>query len=461
MSTMALTPSPRSPCTPSPRSGSFTDPPRKRPPDVLFHRGNVGSGADAVARLQSRRASTTTLNNLNENLTLKQSEARIHELESAVFDSKMRFFYLQEQLRTASGGENNALQLHQAIIDLRVELDVTRARLAGTAEETRRWMDAAAGLQAARDRDQLDAMELRRQSAAAIAAAEHRHAEREAIFKERMRQEREDSEAVRQHAADSVGAMEGELQRMREQSAAAAGAADQVRAAMQLAEAAARDLAVRDREIARLPPGHRGGAGGGGGAAAVAMATAATAAARQGAATLRATLVVRDRELAAVQGELARVRDAAETVASIEAEEIGELQAAAAAAEAARAAAADALERLRKENEALRGRAVELRRARRAVEDGARTAERRLLEEVAAAAARGERWRERAERWRERAEGLSDALREARREQESAVAALVEQIRSTSGQEERQLLPLPAPRSVGGGDDDNAGGGGG
>lgn len=50
---------------------------------------------------------------------MQETEARIDELERNEFDLKLKLFYMEEQLESASGGDD-ALHLHKEVIDARL-----------------------------------------------------------------------------------------------------------------------------------------------------------------------------------------------------------------------------------------------------------------------------------------------------------------------------------------------------
>ena len=54
-----------------------------------------------------------------EGISLQETEARIDELERGEFDLKLKLFYMEEQLASATGGDDG-LQLHKEVIDAKL-----------------------------------------------------------------------------------------------------------------------------------------------------------------------------------------------------------------------------------------------------------------------------------------------------------------------------------------------------
>lgn len=54
-----------------------------------------------------------------EGISLQETEARIDELERSEFDLKLKLFYMEEQLESASGGED-VLHLHKEVMDAKL-----------------------------------------------------------------------------------------------------------------------------------------------------------------------------------------------------------------------------------------------------------------------------------------------------------------------------------------------------
>lgn len=50
---------------------------------------------------------------------MQETEARIDELERSEFDLKLKLFYMEEQLESASGG-GDVLHLHKEVIDAKL-----------------------------------------------------------------------------------------------------------------------------------------------------------------------------------------------------------------------------------------------------------------------------------------------------------------------------------------------------
>lgn len=62
-----------------------------------------------------------------EGISLQETEARIDELERSEFDLKLKLFYMEEQLESASGGDD-VLLLHKEVMDAKLVSTVELAQ---------------------------------------------------------------------------------------------------------------------------------------------------------------------------------------------------------------------------------------------------------------------------------------------------------------------------------------------
>eukprot|EP00752_Nemacystus_decipiens_P001265 g1262.t1 len=251
-----------------------------------------------------------------EGISLQETEARIDELERGEFDLKLKLFYMEEQLASATGGEDGLLSLHKEVIDAKLHRAQAeqKARLAEAAlseveAECKELEKQVLECEEQRTKDRENWATLEGENEARL--KKHTH-----LLEDALRTERAENARLRLAVDSRRGSWDGGAQQSR---------------------VAPRRRSTGEDDRGQPPDPWRGSGGGGGGflreqrdqqqqlTAKLRSQDSSLRSLRADVTTLRRRLRTQAETLAQQKEENATVRRAAEEVACVEAEEIARL----------------------------------------------------------------------------------------------------------------------------------------
>jgi chromosome segregation ATPase len=155
-------------------------------------------------------------------MTVKESENRVQELERSEFDLKMRIFFLEERLAACSDGGDGGP--HNEIINLKQRLEALEVEASRAVAECEQWRDREARAQAELKSSKAELAALRGEIHSVEVTVSESYATRVSLLETELRQAKRELEAARQDAKEEVAALQAELRREHDWGAAEAAA---------------------------------------------------------------------------------------------------------------------------------------------------------------------------------------------------------------------------------------------